>query len=162
MIKILLTFCLTALTGAGALQAQTPDNQTPDDTLVVYGVRLDQSATEVGSSVSVLNADEIEALGASFLLDAIATLPGVTINQNGAFGGAATVRIRGASSAQTLVIIDGVVANDPTSPSGGFDFARIDPANVDRIEVLKGPQSTLWGTDAIGGVINIITKRPAA
>ena len=162
MIKILLTFCLTALTGAGALQAQTPDNQTPDDTLVVYGVRLDQSATEVGSSVSVLNADEIEALGASFLLDAIATLPGVTINQNGAFGGAATVRIRGASSAQTLVIIDGVVANDPTSPSGGFDFARIDPANVDRIEVLKGPQSTLWGTDAIGGVVNIITKRPAA
>jgi len=160
VIKNLTIFCFATLAGVSALHAQEPADQETDDTLVVYGVRLDQAATETGSSVSVLTADEIEALGSSFMLDAIATLPGVTINQNGSFGGAATVRIRGASSAQTLVIIDGVVANDPTSPGGGFDFARIDPANVDRVEVLKGPQSTLWGTDAIGGVVNIITKRP--
>jgi len=160
MIKNPLILCFAALASISALHAQEPDHNAPDDTLVVYGTRLDQPATEVGSSVSVLTADEIEALGSSFLLDAIATMPGVTINQNGSFGGIATVRIRGASSAQTLVIIDGVVANDPTSPGGGFDFARIDPANVDRVEVLKGPQSTLWGTDAIGGVVNIVTKRP--
>ena len=60
-----------------------------------------------------------------------------------------------------MVIIDGVVANDPTSPGGGFNFARLDVVNIERIEVLKGPQSTLWGTDAIGGVVNIITKRPS-
>jgi vitamin B12 transporter len=160
MIKNLLIVCFAVLASASALHAQEPDDNALDDTLVVYGVRLDQPATEVGSSVSVLTADEIEAIGSSFLLDAIATIPGVTINQNGSFGGVATVRIRGASSAQTLVIIDGVVANDPTSPGGGFDFARMDPANIDRIEVLKGPQSTLWGTDAIGGVVNIVTKQP--
>ncbi len=130
-----------------------------DENIIVYGVRLDQPKTEVGSSVSILTADEIDAMGIEFVVDAIAAMPGVTINQNGPYGGAATVRIRGASSEQTLVIIDGVVANDPSSPGGGFDFSRLEPTNIERIEVLKGPQSTLWGTDAIGGVVNIITKR---
>jgi vitamin B12 transporter len=160
MFKYLLFLFLACLACGAPLYADEVENAELDDTLFVYGVRLDQPATEVGSSVSVLTADDIDALGSSFLVDAIATLPGVTINQNGSFGGAATLRIRGASSAQTLVIIDGVVVNDPTSPGGGYDFSRIDPANVDRVEVLKGPQSTLWGTDAIGGVVNIVTKRP--
>ncbi len=130
------------------------------DNVVVYGVRIDQPLTETGSSVSIISADVIESFGVDYAVDAIATAPGVTINQNGAFGGSAAVRIRGASSEQTLVIIDGVVANDPTSPGGGFNFARLDVTNIERIEVLKGAQSTLWGTDAIGGVVNIITKRP--
>ena len=141
--------------------AQEENALSDSDSIIVYGVRLEQSVTEVGSSVSILTAEDIEALGVDYVVDAIATLPGVTINQNGAFGGSASVRIRGASSEQTLVIIDGVVSNDPTSPGGGFNFARLDPTNIDRIEVLKGPQSTLWGTDAIGGVVNIVTKRPA-
>ena len=160
MLKKLFVLGAVALCSSAASFAQQNDNDPVDDALVVYGVRLEQPATEVGSSVSVLTADDIEALGTDFILDAIATMPGVTINQNGSFGGAASVRIRGASSEQTLVIIDGVVANDPTSPGGGFNFAHLDPANVERIEVLKGPQSTLWGTDAIGGVVNIISKRP--
>ena len=133
----------------------------PMESVIVYGTRLEQSMTEVGSSVDVISAEDIEALGFDFTVDALASAPGVTTNTNGAFGGQAGVRIRGASSEQTLVLLDGVPVNDPTSPGGGFNFARFDPENVERIEILKGPQSTLWGTDAIGGVVSITTRQPS-
>ena len=142
--------------------AQSPNDREPGrlETLVVTGTRIEQTAAEAGSTVRVIDAARIEALGFSQALDVIANTPGVTINQNGAFGGSATVRIRGASSDQTLVLIDGVSVNDTTSPGGGFDFARLDTEHIERIEILSGPQSTLWGTDAIGGVVSIVTKRP--
>ncbi len=144
-------------------QAQTlggGDDEAPIDTIVVTGTRIEQTIAEAGSTVRVLDAAKLEELGFSHAVDAIATTPGVTINQNGAFGGVASVRIRGASSAQTLVLIDGVAVNDASSPGGGFNFARLDAAHIERIEILSGPQSTLWGTDAIGGVVSIVTKRP--
>ena len=143
-------------------QAQTPveGEETAIDTIVVTGTRIEQTTAEAGSTVRVIDAERLEDLGFDHALDAIATTPGVTINQNGAFGGSATVRIRGASSDQTLVLIDGVSVNDASSPGGGFNFARLDTAHIERIEILSGPQSTLWGTDAIGGVVSIITKRP--
>jgi len=131
-----------------------------EETLIVTATRLEQTAREAGSSVSVLTADDIEALGFNFLVDVIAAAPGVTVNQNGNFGGVGSVRVRGASSEQTLVLIDGIVVNDATSPGGGFDFSRLDSSNVERVEILKGPQSTLWGSDAIGGVLSITTKQP--
>jgi len=134
--------------------------ETSNDTIIVEGSRLNQTATEIGSSVSIITAEDIDKLGFDFALDAIAAAPGVTINANGAFGGVASVRIRGAASEQTLVLVDGVPVNDPSAPGGGFNFARFDTENIERIEVLKGPQSTLWGTDAIGGVVSITTKRP--
>ncbi|MEL7187488.1 MAG: TonB-dependent receptor [Pseudomonadota bacterium] len=146
----------TALCCAGVATAQSISN----DEIVVYGARLNQPIAEVGSSVGIITAEDIKSLGVDYVLDAIATIPGVTVNQNGPFGGVATVRIRGAASEQTLVIVDGVVVNDPSSPGGGFDFSWLDSSSIDRIEVLKGPHSTLWGTDAIGGVVNIVTKRP--
>lgn len=143
---------------APALAQESEDTRL--DTVTVEGSRLDQAATEIGSSVTIITAEEIDELGFDFALDAVAAAPGVTINSNGALGGVASVRIRGASSEQTLVLIDGVAVNDPSSPGGGYDFARLDTENIERIEVLKGPQSTLWGTDAIGGVVSITTKRP--
>ncbi len=155
-----------ALLGAVSLSlispvlAQDNDDETVMDTVIIEGSRLNQTATEVGSSVTVITADDIDALGFDFALDAVASAPGVTINQNGPFGGNASVRIRGAQSGQTLVLIDGVPVNDPSQPSGGVNFSRVDTENIERIEVLKGPQSTLWGTDAIGGVISITTKQP--
>jgi vitamin B12 transporter len=143
-----------------AVAQETPQEDTRLDTIIVDGSRLDQTLTEIGSSVSVITKEDMDELGVDFALDAVATAPGVTINQNGAFGGSASVRIRGASSDQTLVLIDGVPVSDPTGTGGGYNFAYLDTDNIERIEVLKGPQSTLWGSDAIGGVVSITTKRP--
>ncbi|MCG8441009.1 MAG: TonB-dependent receptor [Caulobacterales bacterium] len=154
----------TALTLAAALAAAAPafaQDQGPaaPDAVLITGTRLAQTPAETGTSVSVITASDIAALGFDFAIDALAAAPGVTISQNGAFGGQASLRIRGAGGEQTLVLIDGVPVNDASAPGGGFDFARLDTENIDRIEVLKGPQSTLWGTDAIGGVVAITTKR---
>lgn len=156
-----------ALLSAASLSVSLPvlaqtdtENPSVQETIIVEGSRLNQTATEIGSSVSIITADDLKTLGFDFAVDAIASAPGVTVNQNSTFGGVASVRIRGAATAQTLVIIDGVPVNDPSQSSGGFDFARLDTENIERIEILKGPQSTLWGSDAIGGVVSIITKDP--
>lgn len=151
---------------ASALSAQSitglPEGTDAGDgsmeTLIVTGTRLDTPASQLGTSVSVITAEELERRGYDFAIDALAAAPGVTVNQNGPFGGLASVRIRGASSEQTLVLVDGVPINDPSSPGGGFNFASFDTADIARIEVLRGPQSVLWGSDAIGGVLNIITR----
>ena len=153
------TALLCAVSTLFAIPALAQDHNDQDE-IVVDGSRLNQTQSEIGSSVSIITSEEIETLGFDFASDAIAQAPGVTVNTNGPFGGTSTVRIRGALSEQTLVLIDGVAVNDTTSPGGGYDFARLDTDNIERIEILKGPQSTLWGTDAIGGVVSITTKRP--
>jgi vitamin B12 transporter len=156
----ILLSALAALSGSVAAQSVSTPAGTDIETVIVTATRVGQTAAETGSSISIISAQDIEALGSVYVLDALAHAPGVTINQNGPFGGSASVRIRGASGEQTMVLIDGVPVNDPASPGGGFNFARLDTANIERIEVLKGPQSTLWGTDAIGGVVSVTTKSP--
>ncbi len=157
---LLLMLLAMPATAFGAVdRAESDERQARIDTIVVTGTRIEQTNAETGSTIRVIDAAEIEALGFSHALDAIAHAPGVTVNQNGSFGGSASVRIRGASSDQTLVLIDGVSVNDASAPGGGFNFARLDTANIERVEILSGPQSTLWGTDAIGGVVSITTKR---
>ena len=130
------------------------------DKIIVTGTRLPQPAAELGSSVSVITLEDLEKIASPFVLDAVATAPGVTVNQTGPFGGVASVRIRGAATGQTLVLIDGVPVNDTDSPGGGYDFNTLNTLGVERVEVLRGPNSTLWGTDAMGGVVNIVTRTP--
>ena len=159
----LFSFCFACGLQASAL-AQNEAGVADDaiNEIVVDGTRLGQLAGETGTSISIIDSDELQALGFHFALDALAAASGVTVTQNGPFGGLANVRIRGAASEQTLVLVDGVPVNDASSAGGGFNFGRLDTGPIDRIEILKGPQSSLWGSDAIGGVVSIVTRAPEA
>jgi len=130
------------------------------DEVYSQGFRARNEA-DIGSAVTVISAADIEARQYSFAADALKEAPGVAVARNGSFGGFASARLRGGSSGQTLVVIDGVVVNDPSAPQGGFNFANLDVADIERIEVLRGPQGLVWGADAIGGVIAIRTKSAA-
>lgn len=132
------------------------------DEIVVTAARAPQSAVETGQAVAVLDRDLIEQRQSVIVSDLLAQTPGVAVSRNGGVGGFTGVRIRGAEAEQTLVLIDGVKVNDPSSPGGGFDFANLLADNIARIEVLRGPNSVPWGSQAIGGVVNIITARPTA
>ncbi len=128
------------------------------DQVVVTATRHERDISKIGSSVSVIDKEDIELHQYPFTVEALRNVPGVSVNQNGAFGGQATISIRGASTDQTVILIDGVQTNDPSAPGGGYNFANLDPNDIERIEILRGPQSLLYGSDAIGGVINVITK----
>ena len=140
---------------AGAAQAQ--DILVPD--VVVTATRSPLSLAEAGSAISVISGEEIARTSPKSISDALRRVPGLTVTEAGGPGSSTTVRIRGAESRHTLVLIDGIRVNDPSGGSNEFDFASFVPTDIERIEVLRGPQSALYGSDAIGGVINIITKK---
>ncbi|MGA0607307.1 TonB-dependent receptor plug domain-containing protein [Phenylobacterium sp. VNQ135] len=129
------------------------------DTVVVTASRRPTAAEEVGSSVSVFTADDIARRQQRALPDVLQLSPGLNVVQTGGAGGRTSVFIRGANANHTKVLIDGIDANDP-SQGGVFDFGAILTDDIARVEVLRGPQSGLYGSDAIGGVVNIVTAPP--
>ncbi len=137
--------------------------QDPTDlTFVVTPLRSPLAIQRTGSAVTVLRGEDIARTSRVSIVDALRAVPGLEIYADGGPGGVTSARLRGADSSRTLVLVDGVRVNDPTTPGGQFDFATIPPALIDRIEVLRGPQSALYGSDAVGGVIAIFTKRGEA
>ncbi|WP_421723799.1 TonB-dependent receptor plug domain-containing protein [Bauldia sp.] len=114
-----------------------------------------------GSSVSVITSEEIERQPTESVAQLLRTVPGVTVTETGGVGGQTLVSLRGTEAQHTLVLIDGVRVNDPASARDQFDFSQFTITDIERIEVLRGPQSALYGSDAIGGVINIITRKPS-
>ncbi len=112
-----------------------------------------------GSSVTVITEQDIRERGYQTLTDALRGVPGLDLVQRGGQGKFTSVFIRGANSEHTKVLLDGIPLNDPSTPGRQFDFSNILLDDVERIEIVRGPQSTLYGSDAIGGVINITTKR---
>ncbi len=139
-------------------QSQTGELGAP---LVVTPNRNPEQIGNVGSAVTVIGPAQIQRAraGGASVTDLLRGTPGVVVRRNGGIGAGADVSIRGADSDQTLVMIDGVPLNDPASAQGEFDFSVISLANVARIEILRGPQSGVYGGDAIGGVINIVTNK---
>lgn len=130
---------------------------TATEEVVVTATRL-PSPLELAPGARVIERAEIDRRGAVFAEEILQTVPGLSVFSNGAFGGVTSARMRGATSDKTLVLVDGVPLNDPSQPSGGFDFSGFDLADVQRIEILSGPQGSLWGSDAIGGVISFTTR----
>lgn len=165
--SLLVTFLfLTAASSAFSLNSPVEDDSpnepappswTVEEDLVVSAERWPVPEGEVGSSVTLIAREEIEARHETTVLELLRTVPGVAVVQSGGPGRGASIFLRGANSQHTLVLLDGLRVN--SVQNGGFDFADLTTDNVERIEILRGPQSTLYGSEALGGVISITTRR---
>jgi len=130
-----------------------PAPSTHPEMITVLANGLEEPVTQTGQSVSIINRDEIQQVQGADITRILQRKPGVTITRNGGVGSFAGVRLRGAEAEQLQVIIDGVRVADPASPGGGFDFGNLLPGAVGKLELLRGSNSTIWGSQAIGGVL---------
>ncbi|MGZ5515631.1 MAG: TonB-dependent receptor plug domain-containing protein [Candidatus Aminicenantales bacterium] len=143
-------------------EAQRPPRDQPAPPLrhdiVVTATRLETPEKRIGSSVTVVSGEELVRTGKAFVLDALEAALGLSTIRNGGPGATASVSVRGANSEHTLFLLDGLELNDPINPSRSYDVSHLPLSQVERIEILRGPQGLLYGSDALGGVINIITR----
>jgi vitamin B12 transporter len=163
MRKILLSTSavVLSLTAAGAADTSSvmvADYIVPPETVTVIATRSQQPIEITGESVSVVTGKDLDTQQIDAVSDALQQLPGIEINRNGPLGQQATISIRGAEPGQTIFMVDGIRINDPSATDGIALIGDVLVNSVDRIDVLRGPQSTLYGSDAIGGVVNIVTK----
>ena len=153
--------------GAGSAGAQGTDPAAPAtaqaaevrraEPVVVTATRTEEPLEQTGASVTVVPEEAMRVQEYRAVEQVLRTVPGVQVQTSGSPGKLSTIRIRGANPTQVQVLIDGVRVKSLTS--GDFDFADLTLDDVERIEVLRGPQSTLYGADAIGGVVHVITRR---
>ena len=128
-----------------------------DESIVVVATRVATPIAQVASSVSVITAADIEARQQRSLPDVLRNVPGVNIVQTGGAGGQTSLFLRGSNASHTKVLVDGMDIGDPATPSGAADISKFLSGDIARVEVLRGPQGALYGSDAIGGVVNIVT-----
>ena len=143
---------LAALTGA--VSAET----IGDEGVVVSATRLPTPVAQIASSVTVITAADIERRQDRALPDVLRDVPGLTITQTGGAGGQTSLFMRGTNSNHVKLLVDGIDMADPSTPTGAADISKLLAGDIAKVEVLRGPQGALYGSDAIGGVINIITK----
>jgi len=143
----------------GSLLSHPASSREPVEQLTVTASRLPMATHESGVALTVLYRDDIRAQGAQTLADLLLGLPGISVSRQGPSGALTQIRMRGAEANHVLVLIDGVEANDVTQ-GGEFNFAHFPIQQIERIEIVKGPQSAIWGSDALAGVIHIVTLTP--
>jgi vitamin B12 transporter len=143
---------LAALTGAASAQS------VADEGVVVSATRLPTPVAQIASSVTVITAADIERRQDRSLPDVLREVPGLSITQTGGAGGQTSLFMRGTNSNHVKLLVDGIDMADPSTPTGAADISKLLAGDIAKVEVLRGPQGALYGSDAIGGVINIITK----
>lgn len=161
-LRVLMLATTGPLTASALIMSGTAwgatDESTEDD-LVVTANRVATPVSQLGSAVTVITEKEIEDSQARTATDVLRSVPGLSISNSGGVGRSTAIRIRGAEAYHTKVIVDGVDLSDPSSSQPQYDFGNLLATDIERIEIVRGPQSLLYGGEAIGGVINIITKR---
>jgi vitamin B12 transporter len=150
---------IAAFTASSAVSATDQQPVERFDPVVVTATRTETPIQHVGSAITVITAEEIASRKLDTVADVLRVVPGLDVTRAGGVGQQTSVFLRGANSNHTLALIDGVEMNDPSNPTGAFDFSDLQADNIERIEILRGAQSAIYGSDAIGGVINIITKK---
>ena len=152
------TGLIAFLSSAPALAQVAPDQTQQLPQIVVTPTLLPTPENEVASSITIITGAEMEAKQERTVPEALQDVPGLNVVQTGGPGGTTYVYMRGTNANQTKVYIDGIDVSDPSAADGSFDFGQLLTSGIERIEILRGPQSGLYGSSAIGGVINIITK----
>jgi vitamin B12 transporter len=154
--SLLLTTAAIALTAAAAFAE--PNSV---ETVVVSATRTEQPLAVTGASVTVFDSNDLKTQQTVALTDILQETPSLVVVRNGGLGQPASISLRGGEAGQTVVLIDGVRVNDPstTDDSAAAALGDLLANSIDRVEVLRGPQSTLYGSDAIGGIVNVITRR---
>jgi len=138
-------------------QLAVGQQETTIDTILVISTGLPQSLTETGKSVTVLSGEELAKIPANSIDDLLKYIPGIEVQARSAFGAQGDISMRGATFTQVLVLLDGMRVNDPLTAHFNSNLP-VTMGEISRIEVLRGPAAALYGADAVGGVINIITK----
>lgn len=157
LIRRVFLFVFGCLLSCAPLFAQSVSPPDDLDTIIVSASRSPLEGPQVGGAVTVINRDLIEMRQARYVTDVLRSVPGFSVSQTGSTGSQTQVRVRGAEANHVLVLIDGIRANDPAT-GDEFRWEYLTTGNVERIEIVRGPQSSLWGSDAVAAVVNVITR----
>jgi vitamin B12 transporter len=152
----LLSSCGLLLSGHALAQSNTETNSDIDQ-IIVTGARTPLAISQIGSATTVIRRDEIERRQARYISDLLRSVPGFSVSHTGVVGSQTQVRVRGAEANHVLVLIDGVRANDPAT-GDEFRWEHLTTGNVERVEIVRGAQSSLWGSDAVAAVVHVITR----
>jgi vitamin B12 transporter len=153
-------FLLVLCAVVGAARADGRKGPGHREEVIVTAARTPTALRNAGSSATVITREQIERRNPVFLIDLLRDVPGFAVGRAGGSGKFTQLRVRGAEANHVLVLIDGIEANDITR-ADEFDFAHLGVDDIERVEIVRGPQSALWGSDALAGVVNVITRRGA-
>ena len=156
--RLVFVYLLNGVVFCAPVFGQSNDESTEEvDTIVVTASRSPIAKANLGSSTTVITREQIELRQARYVTELLRAVPGFVVSQVGTTGSQTQVRVRGAEANHVLVLIDGVRANDPAS-GDEFRWELLSTSNIERIEIIRGPQSSLWGSDALSAVVHVITQ----